>query len=143
MLAFSVYESWFGPVPARFDGALIDGRIRVRVCASVGARVPRARELRSPEDAIRWLLVAGHNDRAFALCADAGIDVDDLLGVRLGIPTYVVAPLVTRKRKHVARPHDRKRGQRWDAFVTLAQSAKESNRLLVPDEALAFLLGVE
>jgi hypothetical protein len=133
LLAFSVFQAWFGPPPAEFRGELIDGRIRVRVCAAVGARSMSARVLETPEAAVRWLLVAGHIDRAHALCAASAIPVDDLLAVRLGLPPYAVAPVRVAGRRRTHR-RDKSRGVQCRVFLELARSAVEQNRVVFPEE---------
>ncbi len=136
-LAFTVFRAWFGPPPAEFLGALIDGRIRVHVCEALGARAPKRTVLDSPESAVRWLLVAGHVRRAHDLATASGMAVDDLLCVRLGLPAYAVAPVQAEARlhRHVRRAYSG--GQQCRDLLALAKAAEEANRFVSPEEIYA------
>ncbi|OHB73610.1 MAG: hypothetical protein A2V70_01300 [Planctomycetes bacterium RBG_13_63_9] len=137
LLAFTVFGGWFGPPPARYESTLIDGRIRSQVCLSLGARAPKAVTLRRPEEVVRWLVVAGHIQRAHEYCGRFGFEVDELLAVRVGLPDYVVASLhVEQKRTRSRNRPDRGRSQ-WRRAVALARTAVEENRLIEPEELLA------
>ncbi len=136
LLAFTVFGGWFGPPPAQYESTLVDGRIRSQVCSALGARAPKAKTLRTPEEVVRWLLVAGHVHRAHEFCGRFGFEVDDLLAVRVGLPEYVVAALhVEQKRTRSHRRPDRGRSQ-WRRAVALARTALEENRLILPEELL-------
>lgn len=142
-LCFLHYGGWFGPPPATFNGSALDGRIRLHTLSELGWPsdvVPSTVALDSARAAIRWCVIAEHYERALDLCAEYSLDVDSLLPVALGIPPFVVAPLLalTKRRRRSAKRHKRKvwHVHESNKLMALAKSARESHRLLTPEEVL-------
>lgn len=136
LACFTVFRAWFGPPPAEYRGDLLDGRVRVQVCAALGVCPPNAVRLATVEEALRWLLVAGHTNRAYELAEASDIPVDELLHVRLGLPVFLVTPaIVVRKRRAPRRPAPSHVAQ-VKFLLRLANSAAQANRYLDPHEII-------
>lgn len=144
-ICFSTFRTWFGPPPAVFEGSTLDGRIRLHTLSELGwpeKTAPRAVQLVSEREAIRWCVTAGHPQRALELCERFGVAVDDLLPVYLTLPVFAVAPLVAlvRRPRRSAKKHRRRvwHAKEVRSMAALARAALESNRMLAPHEVLKY-----
>lgn len=148
-VCFHVYGCWFGPPPAVFEkSTLIDGRLRSSVAPALGVRVPKARVLKTIDQVVRWLLAAGHHERARQWCDEYSIPVDDILMARLGLPAFAVAPLLVKPKSKRGRPrenggrHRRRFANHREAaesLISMIEQAQENNEMVDPGVARTFL----
>lgn len=142
-VCFLTFRAWFGGPPAEFRGSTLDGRIRLATLVDLGWPdvSPEPVHLETAVEAVRWCVVSGHHERALELCTEHSIAVDGTLPIHLVLPPFMVAPVVAltvKRRRGSARRHRKRtwRAREYHTIVSLARSARESNRLLSPEEVL-------